>query len=141
MAVYFMQMGEGGPIKIGHAADPFRRRTAFQTVSIAKVEILAIIDGGREAEQAVHRQFAHSHIRGELFSPSADLLEHIQAMPPHVRPAGKRRGRPQINEEQTPARFPAGTLGRIDAVLEDGESRAELIRKAVERELKRRERH
>lgn len=49
-------------------------------------------------------------------------------------------GRKRINEEQTPARFPAGTLDRIDAVLEDGEKRADLIREAVEKELKKRER-
>ena len=49
-------------------------------------------------------------------------------------------GRPQINHEQTPARFPEGTLKRIDAVLEEKESRADLIREAVEKELKRRER-
>jgi metal-responsive CopG/Arc/MetJ family transcriptional regulator len=49
-------------------------------------------------------------------------------------------GRKQINAEQTPARFPAGTLDRIDAVLEEGENRSEFIRIAVEKELKRRER-
>lgn len=49
-------------------------------------------------------------------------------------------GRKQINHEQTPARFPAGTLARIDAVLDEDEGRADLIREAVERELKRRER-
>ena len=49
-------------------------------------------------------------------------------------------GRKRINEEQTPARFPAGTLARIDGVLRVKEKRADLIRDAVERELKRRER-
>lgn len=49
-------------------------------------------------------------------------------------------GRKQINFDQTPARLPAGTLARIDAVLDEGETRADLIRLAVERELKRRER-
>jgi hypothetical protein len=49
-------------------------------------------------------------------------------------------GRKQINHEQTVARFPEGTLARIDAVLDDGEKQADLIREAVERELKRRER-
>lgn len=49
-------------------------------------------------------------------------------------------GRRQINHEQTPARFPEGTLERIDAVLEDGEKRSDLIREAVEREVKKRER-
>lgn len=49
-------------------------------------------------------------------------------------------GRKQINHEQMPARFPEGTLARIDAVLGDGEKRSDLIREAVEREIKRRER-
>jgi metal-responsive CopG/Arc/MetJ family transcriptional regulator len=49
-------------------------------------------------------------------------------------------GRKKINEEQIPARLPAGTLDRMDSVLEDGEKRADLIREAIERELKRRER-
>jgi metal-responsive CopG/Arc/MetJ family transcriptional regulator len=52
-----------------------------------------------------------------------------------------RVGRKRINEEQMPARFPAGTLARIDAVLdsETNEKRADMVREAVERELKRRE--
>ena len=49
-------------------------------------------------------------------------------------------GRKRINDEQTPARVPAGTLKRIDDVLRDGEKRADFIRAAIERELKRRER-
>ena len=51
-------------------------------------------------------------------------------------------GRKQINHEQTMARFPAGTLARIVAVLdtETNEKSSDLIREAVERELKRRER-
>jgi metal-responsive CopG/Arc/MetJ family transcriptional regulator len=50
-------------------------------------------------------------------------------------------GRKRINQEQMPARFPAGTLARIDAVLdsEKNEKRSDMIREAVERELKRRE--
>ena len=48
--------------------------------------------------------------------------------------------RPQINFEQIPARFPEGTKDRIKATLADGEKIADVIREAVERELKRRER-
>jgi hypothetical protein len=48
--------------------------------------------------------------------------------------------RPQINFEQIPARFPEGTKDRIRATLEGGEKIADVIREAVERELKRRER-
>lgn len=48
-------------------------------------------------------------------------------------------GRKQINHEQMPARFPEGTMGRIDAVLADKEKRSDFVREAVERELERRE--
>jgi hypothetical protein len=49
-------------------------------------------------------------------------------------------GRRRINDEQTPARFPEGTLARIDALLEPKEKRSDFIREAVDREIKRRER-
>lgn len=48
-------------------------------------------------------------------------------------------GRKQINSEQTPGRFPEGTLEAIDAVLDEGETRAEFLRIAVQLELQRRE--
>ena len=48
-------------------------------------------------------------------------------------------GRKQINGEQTPARFPVGTLKRIDAVLREREKRSDLLREAVEHEIARRE--
>ncbi|MGS1095872.1 YlcI/YnfO family protein [Aquamicrobium terrae] len=51
------------------------------------------------------------------------------------RPVGRR----QINHEQMPARFPEGTLARIDAVLAEKEKRSDFVREAVERELERRE--
>jgi hypothetical protein len=42
--------------------------------------------------------------------------------------------------ERMVARFPAGTFARIDATLGQIEDRADFVRAAVERELKRRER-
>jgi hypothetical protein len=49
-------------------------------------------------------------------------------------------GRPRINLEETPARFPAGTLKRLDSLLQEGERRANFIRLAVQREMERRRR-
>jgi predicted DNA-binding protein len=49
-------------------------------------------------------------------------------------------GRPAMNLRATVVRLPQGMDERIDAVLEDGERRADLIREAVDREIKRRER-
>ena len=48
-------------------------------------------------------------------------------------------GRPKKNHEQTPARFPRGTLARIDGALAKGESRSDFLFVAVEAELARRE--
>lgn len=53
---------------------------------------------------------------------------------------GPRVGRKQINGEQTMARFPAGTLDRIKAVLRDGEPQSAFIRDVVLAEVERRER-
>ena len=51
-----------------------------------------------------------------------------------------RLGRKQINAEQTVARFRAGTLARIDAVLDPKEKRADFLRDTIEAEINRRER-
>lgn len=48
--------------------------------------------------------------------------------------------RPKNEFETWPARFPIGTRDRMDAVLNPPETRADLLREALERELKRRER-
>lgn len=47
-------------------------------------------------------------------------------------------GRPKRNTEQTPARFPPGTLARIDAVLLEGESRSDFLLIAAQHEIKKR---
>ena len=52
---------------------------------------------------------------------------------PHV-------GRRKEFEESLRLPLAAGTTARIDAALEPGEPRLELIREAIEREIKRRER-
>ena len=48
-------------------------------------------------------------------------------------------GRKRQWAEDMAARFPAGTLARIDAVLRDDEYRTNFVWQAVEKELKRRE--
>ncbi len=53
----------------------------------------------------------------------------------NIRPVGRIR----INDESVVARFPKGTLARIDDVLAEKEKRADFIREAIDREIKRRE--
>jgi len=49
-------------------------------------------------------------------------------------------GRKKMWDERILLPLTSETLGRIDAALTDGEARLDLIRQAIERELKRRER-
>lgn len=56
-----------------------------------------------------------------------------------VSPKPKTMGRNRINHENMMARFPAGTLARIDKVLREGESKADFVRQAVEERLQSRE--
>ena len=57
----------------------------------------------------------------------------------HVRDTSRRMGRKKLWAENVNLTLPAGAKARMDAALEEGEDRLDLIRKAIERELKRRE--
>lgn len=48
-------------------------------------------------------------------------------------------GRPKVNHDLMPGRFPEGTFVRIDAVRREGENRSDFLKAAVEAEIKRRE--
>lgn len=48
--------------------------------------------------------------------------------------------RPKSEFETWPARFPVGTKARLDPLLEPKETRADFVREAVDREIKRRSR-
>jgi hypothetical protein len=59
----------------------------------------------------------------------------------HVHEKSKNKlGRPKLFEEQLRIPLPLGTIARIDAVLADGEPRLDMLREAIEREIKRRQR-
>lgn len=75
--VYFIQAGEGGPIKIGAAVDVLRRLKVLQTGNVEVLSLLCDFEGGPEEERRLHRHFAAYHLRGEWFHPSVELLDHI----------------------------------------------------------------
>jgi hypothetical protein len=58
----------------------------------------------------------------------------------HVRDMPRRMGRKKLWAENINLTLPEGAKARMDAALEDGEDRLDLIRKAIERELTRRKR-
>jgi hypothetical protein len=73
--VYFIQGVNGGPIKIGHSANPQRRLKDLRTSQ--PLRILATMMGGRKKENELHRLFSSSRTHGEWFEPTRELLSFI----------------------------------------------------------------
>lgn len=66
-AVYFVQQGDGGPIKVGTTNDLQRRLAQLQTASSSDLVLIAVAPGGIELEASVHARCAEFRLRGEWF--------------------------------------------------------------------------
>jgi hypothetical protein len=75
--VYFAQVGEDGPIKIGYSFNVYSRQSNLRTASPFEIRWLGDVPGSPAEERALHAQFAHLRIRGEWFEPAPELLECI----------------------------------------------------------------
>lgn len=89
--VYFVQVGESGPIKIGTATDVARRIQSIQCAHHEPVKVLGVMEGGLKKERDMHGKFAESRIRGEWFKPTSDIIEFVES-----------------NCDPVPARAPSG---------------------------------
>ena len=76
--VYFLRRGEDGPIKIGVAVNPNKRKAQLQTSLVEPLHTLLVLPGTRATEAHYHARFAKLRIRGEWFHPEPELLEFIQ---------------------------------------------------------------
>lgn len=84
MSVYFIQAGENGPIKIGHAKNALVRFKELQVASHQTLTLLGLVDGGANEERAFHEKFAAHRVRGEWFAPVAELVNFAHANKPPV---------------------------------------------------------
>lgn len=78
MKLYAVKSGDGRRIKIGISADPQRRIANLQTAHGDKLEVLAIVEGGREREARLHRRLRKSRTSGEWFR--ADCARVLSAV-------------------------------------------------------------
>lgn len=137
-----------GPQKIGIAKDVQKRRKEIQTGSHFVLQLASAIEV--PIDLAVHVEcYAHWLLRdcrlaGEWFrvSPGRAIVavrEALEAVQRGERQGRRSVGRKKLWAENVNLTLPAGARARMDAALEEGEDRLDLIRKAIERELKRRE--
>lgn len=139
-----------GRHKIGSTGNPRLRAYHLRRKTGLPVEIVHLTkatSAGELVEIAAHWLLADSHIGGEWFNVTAEqAIEAVAEASIQIeagsRPASRlaKGGRPIMFPDLSPASLLRGTLARIDAARTDGENRADFIRQAVERELKRRER-
>ena len=76
--VYFVQAGDGGPIKIGYSHDPLSRMRTLQTAQRERLRLLGTIAGGRAKEREVHAYFANLHAHGEWFRFSQEIIDYAE---------------------------------------------------------------
>lgn len=75
--MYFIYAKKARRIKIGYSANPQKRICGLQTSSPETLIKLAILDGERELEQAIHSHFHYLREHGEWFKAENELFEWI----------------------------------------------------------------
>lgn len=76
--IYFIGHSLLGPIKIGYAVSPNDRMEELQIGSPLTLQILAVIEGGRKQEAALHKHFNNVRLHGEWFYSSSNLIVLIE---------------------------------------------------------------
>jgi len=81
-AVYFLRVDGKGPVKIGFTTDIDHRLGSLATGHSGKIELIALIEGSRSDEKALHRRFKDLRVRGEWFKFQGDLKKYVAGLPP-----------------------------------------------------------
>lgn len=76
--LYFVRMGDAGPIKIGRSKNVTKRIAVLQVGSPQWVEKVAVLPNEGWTERVWHRAFADHRTLGEWFEPDAALLKAIK---------------------------------------------------------------
>lgn len=79
--VYFIQAGEGGPVKIGFTRQPVSRRLIqLGTAAPFGLRLLLTIAGAPETERHLHRAYRDHHAHREWFDLERRVLTKLAAM-------------------------------------------------------------
>jgi hypothetical protein len=82
LSVYFIQVGDDGPVKVGWSADPSKRLAQLQTSHPDKLYIRGVTIGSAFTERDIHARLAAHRLNGEWFQPHSDVFAEI-ATPYH----------------------------------------------------------
>lgn len=74
MAVYFIQRGEDGPVKIGTAGNWLARIRSLQSAHVDKLHLRRLFVGGAAEEEDLHARFRPQRISREWYRPDPIVL-------------------------------------------------------------------
>jgi hypothetical protein len=74
MAVYMIQSGVSGQVKIGVTNNPASRLRGLQTANAAKLHLIRVLDGGQDVETSLHARFSSLRTFGEWFTFAPEML-------------------------------------------------------------------
>jgi hypothetical protein len=76
--VYFIQQGNGGPVKIGLTTNIENRLKELQQGNPNKLYVLHTTTGGQNLERHLHKMFSNHRIKNEWFTLADEILELIE---------------------------------------------------------------
>jgi len=122
--IYFVQMPDAGPIKIGHTTNVRNRLSQLQVSMPQSLTLLGIRDGGVETEKKLHRRLESERLSGEWFKPSPLVLATIQE---DCHPLPKpRRKRKRVPFDKLAAAIDEAGFTRIEFAAQAGISQSYL---------------
>jgi len=80
--IYFIREAASGCIKIGFSDKPWDRFSKMQSDTPGELAVLAITEGDKVAEAALHARFADLRLRGEWFRDDGRIATLAQSFPP-----------------------------------------------------------
>lgn len=137
-----------GPKKVGISQSPESRCAALNNAGLRNMTVLYAREVpaplARKIEGHAHWLLKDAMKRGEWFSAGLDTvraaIDAAVAVDGDGEQAKKHVGRKKLWHEAVNLTLPEGAKAKMDSVLEPGEDRLDLIREAIDREVKRRER-
>ena len=76
--VYFIQVGDDGPIKIGSSSNAGGRLATLQNGHYERLHLIGTTPGGYVVESVIHQKLAQFVIRGEWYAAVPEVLAEIQ---------------------------------------------------------------
>ena len=80
-SIYFLQVADSGPVKIGFTTKPIKQRIMrLQVSSPEKLVLLGYIKGSIEQEKKLHERFTNLKLHNEWYEPGDNLLKVVREL-------------------------------------------------------------